>query len=250
MLGLTDHPLVIEVGPNSPPPPISHTLRLAMSEDAWNGDAQFIVKVDGTQVGGTDTVSAVHGTGAANVFTHTGTWGLGQHTVQIQFINDAYGGTPTTDRNLYVNSIAYDGTTYANTTATMLGNGTSSCAVGGTNPAAIGPADLLTVHLSEDAYKGDANFTLSIDGKRITTPQAVTALHSTAALQDFSFAGSFGAGSHNIGITFTNDAYGGTPTTDRNLYVSGLEVNGQHYGNGTTTLLSAGTAFYTIATAH
>jgi hypothetical protein len=264
-LAVSDHPLIVEVGsggtiptppppptpvPPPTPPPTTDTLTLRMAEDAWQGDAQFTVSVDGKQVGGTLTASALHATPDSNVFTLTGNWGVGQHAVQIQFLNDAYGGTSTTDRNLYTNSIAYDGTTYSGTSASMLSAGAHAFTVGGTTPAVAAPSDVLTLHLSEDAWKGDAQFTLAIDGKQITTAQNVTALHSAGSWQDLSFAGNFGAGSHQIGITFTNDSYGGTPTTDRNLYVNGIEVNGQHYGGGVTPLLSNGTASFTVSTTH
>ena len=112
------------------------------------------------------------------------------------------------------------------------------------------PADTLSLHLSEDAYNGDAQFVLTIDGKQITMPQNVTGQHSAGAWQTIAFAGSFGAGSHTVGIKFANDAYGGTAATDRNLYVNGIDVNGQHYGAGTTAMMSNGTTTFNIATTH
>ena len=226
------------------------SLVLNMSEDAWQGDAQFTVSVNGQQVGGTETVSTLHSSGDSSVFVLTGSWGSGPQTVQIQFTNDLYGGSPALDRNLYVSSIAYDGVSYSGTTATMLSNGTDSFAVAGATPVSAAPADTLTVHLSEDAWQGNAQFSLSIDGKQISTPQDVVALHSAGAWEDFTFSGNFGAGSHTIGVTFGNDAYGGTPSTDRNLYVNGIDLNGQHYGTGTTALMSNGMASFTVATTH
>ena len=221
-----------------------------MSEDAWKGDAQFTVKVNGQQVGGVMTASALHSTGDSGVFTLTGDWGSGQQNVQISFINDAYGGTATMDRNLYVNSIAYDGKTYANTTATMLSNGTDSFTVGGSTATMAAPADTLKVALSEDAWQGNADFTLSIDGKQITTPQPVTALHSQGAWEDFTIAGNFGAGNHTLGVTFTNDAYGGTPSTDRNLYIGAITLNGASIHSGTTAQMSTGTADFLFTSTH
>jgi beta-glucanase (GH16 family) len=233
---------------NAPTSP--DTLALRISEDAWNGNAQFTVKLDGQQIGGVETVSALHSSGDNSVFLLTGAWGQGLHIIQIQFINDAYGGTMTTDRNLYVSSLAFDGVTYSGTTATMDSNGTDSFAVGGATPTSNSPIDMLVLHLSQDEWKGNAQFSLSIDGKQISAPQAVVALHNAAAWEDFSFAGSFGVGSHQIGVTFTNDAYGGSPTTDRNLYIDGIDVDGQHYGSGTTALMSNGTASFTVVTTH
>ncbi|MDQ2763023.1 MAG: hypothetical protein M3Y22_05895, partial [Pseudomonadota bacterium] len=53
---------------------------------------------------------------------------------------------------------------------------------------------------------------------------------------------------HTLAVTFTNDLYGGSASTDRNLFVNGIDVNGVHYGSGTTTLMSSGDkASYTFA---
>ena len=47
------------------------------------------------QVGSVGTVTALHTSGDDNVFKLNGNWGQGLHSVQIQFTNDLYGGTPT-----------------------------------------------------------------------------------------------------------------------------------------------------------
>ncbi|MGA8193020.1 MAG: carbohydrate-binding domain-containing protein [Acetobacteraceae bacterium] len=113
-----------------PPAPIttgsgSDTLVLSMSEDAYKGDAQFTVSVDGKQLGGTFTATAAHASGASQVFTFNGDWATGAHTVTVDFLNDAYGGSPSADRNLYVNAISYDGTATGQT-AELLGTGPAS----------------------------------------------------------------------------------------------------------------------------
>jgi hypothetical protein len=38
-----------------------------------------------------------------------GDWAPGAHSVAVNFLNDASVGTPTTDRNLYVDKVTYDG---------------------------------------------------------------------------------------------------------------------------------------------
>lgn len=234
---------------STPTPPTSTTsIALRVSEDAYQGDAQFIVKVDGTQVGSTMTASALHASGDSNVFVLNGNWAPGSHQVAVQFTNDAWGGTAATDRNLYVNSIAYNGNTESGTAATMLSAGTNTFTVGSTVATVSGPADTVTVHLSEDAYNGNAQFKLLVDGKAVTTAQDVVASHAAGNWQDLSFSGNFGAGSHTIGVQFTNDAWGGTTATDRNLYVNGIDVNGTHCGSGVTTLLSNGTTNFMITT--
>lgn len=104
-------------------------------------------------------------------------------------------------------------------------------------PAAI---STLTLGLSEDAYGGNAKFIVSVDGKPLNSPTEVTALHAKGDVQSFGFDG-IGAGPHDIAVAFTNDAYSGTASTDRNLYVQTVDFGGQHkdvgavlYGNGTT----------------
>ena len=87
--------------------------------------------------------------------------------------------------------------------------------------------DTLTLNLSEDAYQGDAQFTVSVDGTQLSaTPQTVTALHDAGQTQAFTYAGNFGTGPHNVAVAFTNDAYGGSPSLDRNLYVNSVALDG------------------------
>ena len=64
-------------------------------------------------------------------FLIEGLFGPAPHTASINFINDAYGGTPDTDRNLYVNGAAIDGQTIASSTLTLWSNGPQSFAFQG-----------------------------------------------------------------------------------------------------------------------
>ena len=86
----------------------SDMLALKVSEDAYAGDAQFTVSVDGQQVGGGLTATSLHGSGQSDTVNVLGNWAAGPHTVTVNFLNDAWGGTPDTDRNLYVDSAIYD----------------------------------------------------------------------------------------------------------------------------------------------
>ena len=108
------------------------------------------------------------------------------------------------------------------------------------NPTPSAVADTLTLNVSEDAWQGDAQFIVSVDGKQVGGVTTVTALHANGQNQDFTFRDFWGAGPHNIGVTFLNDAYGGTAQTDRNLYVNGAALNG-HANAENLVLLSSGT---------
>ncbi len=95
-------------------------------------------------------------------------------------------------------------------------------------PQPVMPA--LVLHLSEDAYMGDAQFSLKIDGVQIAT-ETVTASHADGHEQAFTYTGGFTAkGTHQISVSFINDAWGGTPQTDRNLYLLSLSMNGIDQG--------------------
>jgi hypothetical protein len=133
-----------------------------MAEDAYQGDAQFTVSMDGVQLGGTFTTTALQSTGVTQSFIFNGNWAAGAHTVTVTFLNDAYGGSSSTDRNLYVDGVTYDGTntgqsgalysdglktflvndTTASPSTTTTSAGTSSSGnqasfIGGTHDAAI-----------------------------------------------------------------------------------------------------------------
>ena len=231
----------IAAGASTPPPGGSgpDILLLNLAEDAYQGDAQAIVTVDGKASGGTLTVTALRGQGASQVVTLTGQWGPGAHDIGVQFINDAYGGTATTDRNLYVNGITLDGRASATPAATLYSNGACHFAVAGA----------LVLHLSEDAYLGDAQFVVAVDGKALGAAQSVTALHAKGAMQDFAFGPAMAAGTHDVAVSFLNDAYAGTPATDRNLYVDGIDAYGSAMAGASAALLSASTQHFSIVVA-
>ena len=250
-IGLTDHPLIVEVEPGILlAAPVStgsgsDILVLNISEDAWangdgtsdaNGDAAFTVSVDGKQLAGTFYATASHSAGASQTFTFMGNWAPGTHTVAVDFLNDAYGGTASTDRNLYVNDVTFDGTD-TKQSAALMSSGSQSFSV--TDSTAIPPAvtgggaDSLLVKVSEDYYLANAQFTVSVDGKQLGGTNTATTLHSSGNSQTFAFAGDFGSGQHTVSVKFLNDAWAGTAATDRNLYVNDIVYN------GTDTKLSA-----------
>ena len=75
---------------------------------------QFIAYVDGTQVGGINTVTATEFDGSQNggnqAFTFSGNWGSGPHTVGVDYINNNVSSAGN-DGNIFVNSIQFDNNT-------------------------------------------------------------------------------------------------------------------------------------------
>lgn len=219
-------PVTAGTGPDS--------IVLTVSEDAWNGDAQFTATVDGVQVGGVLTAKAAHGAGQSQAVTLKGSFGAGVHSVAVNFLNDSWGGSAATDRNLYVDRVAYAGATTAG--AMLAGNGVKAFSVG--VPVIAGPNSIV-LRVSEDAWAGDAQFTASVDGVRVGGIMTATASHGAGQSQAITLPGSFVAGPHSVAITFLNDAWGGSAATDRNLYVDGVTFAGTTapgaalFGNGT-----------------
>ena len=91
-------------------------------------------------------------------------------------------------------------------------------------PVPSGP-DRLVVTLSEDAYQGDARFTVAVNGRQVGAAQSATALHGAGKTQDFAFSGGFGAGPHQVSVSFLNDLWT-SGVGDRNLYVQEISLNG------------------------
>ena len=113
----------------TPPTVTPDQLTLVLSEDAYKGNAQFIVKLDGKQIGNPTQVTASHSAGKTQSFSFQGNWAAGSHDLEVDFINDAYAG-PGHDRNLYVNQVQYAGTNYLSQTDPLYSNGAIHVAVG------------------------------------------------------------------------------------------------------------------------
>jgi beta-glucanase (GH16 family) len=239
------------------------TLTVHVSGDPFQGDPQFTLTVDGQQIGGVQGVGASHASGAFEDVTFHGNF-AGAAAADINFLNDAWGGSASQDRNLYVASITLDGhqiggsqamsntadngfVTTANGYAavepgvavmdvngtaafniTGLGGGATSSAGSGssTPPADTGSGpDTLTIRVSGDQFQGDPQFTLSVDGQQIGGVQSVTGVHSSGQFQDITFHGNFANAQHAV-VNFTNDAWGGSASQDRNLYVAAVTLDG------------------------
>lgn len=210
-----------------------------ISEDAYAGDAQFTVSIDGVQQGDVMTAFALHSNGESQTVEVKGDFGGGSgHAAVVTFLNDAYGGSPETDRNLYVDAASFNGASLTPSSGAFFNQGSMSFIQPPTT------LDTLYVALTEDAYQGDAQAEISIDG-RVLGQVTVTAPNSGDA-QQFSFTGNFGTGAHTVGVNFLNDAYAGTADTDRNLFVKGVGFNGVFHPDATANIVSNGLVAFTI----
>ena len=216
------------------------SLVLKISQDAYLENAQYTVSVDGKQVGGTFTASASHAAKQSDTLTLKGDWAAGAHKVSVKFLNDAWGGTAATDRNLHIDSATYNGKAVAGA-AQVVGDEWTPGAFSftdiatGATPGAGAPvslsagsgSDTLVLKISQDAYKGSAQYTVSVDGKQIGGTFTASASHAAGQSDTLTLQGDWGAGAHKVSVKFLNDKFGGTAATDRNLHIDAATYNGE-----------------------
>lgn len=81
--------------------------------------------------------------------------------------------------------------------------------------------DTITFYMGQDFWQKNAEYTIKIDGKQFGGVQQAGRKIPLTIETDLK------PGGHEIEITFTNDGWGGTAATDRNLLVYDIEVNGE-----------------------
>jgi hypothetical protein len=218
----------------------SDQLTLRVSGDAGHGDPQFVVKVDGQQVGDLLSVTASHDAGQWQDVTLNGTFGSGQHQVEVSFVNDGTDGSHATDTNLYVGGVGLngqhvDGSAFASNDASLgydaLDGGAAVMVVNGTASYQVADAGgELVLRVSGDDGHGDPQFAVEVDGQQVGDLLSVTASHDAGQWQDIPV--DLGAidlsEARDLSIRFVNDGTDGPHATDTNLYVAGLELNGQY----------------------
>ena len=212
-------PLAIGTGPD--------TLVLKISEDAYQGDAQFTVSVDGKQRGKIQTAQASHAFGQVQQFQINGNFGHSRHTVTVDFLNDYSdsGG----DRNLYVNGASIDGEVIGSSALNESASGPQSFSFWNApiKPIAIGSGpDVFQLSLSGDHGSYNPHFTVSVDGVQQGTANVISALHQYGQTQQVTVAGNFGSGSHSVVVSFPNGVVSGQPASGVNLYVDSLSYKG------------------------
>ena len=112
-------------------------MSIGLAEDAYQGDAQYSVAVDGSVIIPTGTVTVLQNSGGSQDVPITVS--DGSHTIVVTFLNDAYGGSPALDRNLYVNYVKYDGVAVPGAQATLLRTGDNLAVTVGSGTASPPP---------------------------------------------------------------------------------------------------------------
>jgi beta-glucanase (GH16 family) len=236
-----------------------------VSADSWNGDPVFKLLVDGKVVSAETKVTAQNKAGAWQDISFDVVLPSGASKIGIQYLNDDWGGTANTDRNLYVQSIKVGGVEVKAAAPEMKRAGTMDFAIPARpqqpepeqpqpepqepEPQPEQPGGTTTkivVRASADSWNGDPTFKLLVDGKVVSAEAKVTAQHKAGAWQDISFDVELPSGASKVGVQFLNDAWGGTPDTDRNLYVQSIKVGGVEVKAAVPEMKKPGTMDFAI----
>lgn len=84
----------------------------------------------------------------------------------------------------------------------------------------------LSLRLSEDAWKGHAQYAIEVDGVRIGGVRTASASHEAGQTETVALTGDWGSERHTVAIRFLNDAYS-PGVGDRNLYVHDISLDGE-----------------------
>ncbi|RKK02405.1 DUF4214 domain-containing protein, partial [Teichococcus wenyumeiae] len=210
-----------------------------------------VVLVDGVEVFRGE-VTASHARGGAEIALGHVAAGA-DHEVVVQFLNDAWGGSEDTDRNLYVEDIRINGVSTGSTAALLDSNSDASFSI--TVPAVQPPAAPapvqqpgevpLSIVLGGEAWEGNPLAVVLVDGVEVFRGE-VTASHARGGAEIA--LGHVAAGTdHEVVVQFLNDAWGGSEDTDRNLYVEDIRINGVSTGSTAALLDSNSDAVFSVA---
>ena len=212
--------------PATTPPSGTETLTIVASGDHWAGapdgepNPEFVVLVNGQQVGGVQTVTADYGSNqwqdiTVNIPTDA-------QQIGIKFINDQYGGSPGQDINLHIDSIVVNGTTYLGSSAS--------------NNASQGVTEWIDPHAALLLQNGTATFTVaapaptpavSLAANAAVAGPSTTTTPTTTTTDSFDFSSSAHGGA--AGTT------GGTDPTDVTSLLAALPASSSTPAATTTT---------------
>ena len=219
-------------------------LVLQVAQDYYLADAQYTVAVDGAQVGGTLAATARRSSGLSDTVTVRGDFAAGAHTVTLTLLEDAYGGSADTDRNLHLLGATLNGVAVPGVGAIASIAGTANAAAAGfTKPAPVGggggggttPATGTAITTETgDAITTENGEPLLLDGTTTTTPPVTTTPGTTSTLATESGdtlttengealtlgETSAGSGSGSTGGGTTTPATAATLTTESGAFIT------------------------------
>jgi Ca2+-binding RTX toxin-like protein len=172
-------------------------VRIGISGNAWKGYPLYVVLVNGVQVGDVREAYAQRSLGQVEYIDVRGDFGVTGQTVSVRFLNDAWGGSSALDRNLWVESVSFNGTNL-NRVATLGSSGATA-----TFQVGSGVAPATTPETLPDYVVTPPPTTTP------TTPPADTLPEPTTPPTVIGDALSVGSGPSVVRVGLSGDAYNG-----------------------------------------
>lgn len=217
------------------------TIRAAGSE----GDENMNLLIDGVVVQSWTNVGGDARARQFNTFTHNAN-GISADRISIEFTNDLYDEANDFDRNLRVDHIVVDGTTYETEAPSVFSTGTwlpSDAVVPGFRQSeylhneGVFQYDQLATEITAVARgtTGDEIMSIQIDGVTQGTWNVST------QLQSYSVSVSGDVSPEQVRVVFSNDFYDPANGVDRNLVVDRISIGGTNYETEAPSVFSTST---------
>ena len=212
------------------------TLALLVSERGEPGGAQFVIDVNGQQVGGVQTTAADVTAGQTQQFDVQGSFAAGTNSVSVTYLN-------ADNSLLFVDGAALDGAAVPGANLVLSNDGSESFNAAprqSLTTVGSGP-DTLALDLSQRGEPAGAQFTVAVDGVSIGGTQTVTADATAGRSQQLDVLGNFApAVSHTVTVTYGN-------ANNSLLLVDAATINGRTIAGGSEVLSNNGSLGFSFA---
>ena len=225
-------------------------IEIEASANLYEGAPLLNILVDGKTVASQVAITADFTKGERQTLRFTDPAFLGAGEISLRFLNDLWGGSRDTDRNVHIHQVKLPGRTLVNADAvyTVGGRTLSALQADGRNmlwtngtltfnaqPKEAGPvANELRIVASADAFEGNPVLRVAVDGV-IVGDYEVSALRKDGQSQEFRLTVGNLLNSGNLELRMINDKWGGSKDKDRNLLISEVTLNGTRLDNRTAT---------------
>ena len=225
-----------------------HGSTITITAAGSTGLENMALLIDGVQVASYSSIPTSGGVYTFNAASH-----VRADQVRVAFTNDVYDPANGVDRNLTIDKISIDGTTYQTEAATTYSTSTWTEAdgiVGGygrgdtlhTNgyvqySSGSGGAEGSTITIDARGFEGTESIDLRIDGKVVatfanlsTTDQTLTYKMASGTVKP-----------DQVSVAFTNDRYDPDNGIDSNVQIKSISIDGHVYNTTDPSVYSTGT---------
>ena len=226
------------------------TLPISIRAAGQRGEEQMLLRIDGAVVATYDNVGGDAANGLFETFVYD-VDGITADQVRIEFTNDLYDESAGVDRNLRVDNITIDGTTYETEAPTVYSTGTWLPADGivagfreseylhstgyfqfADPPTGTGS----TLAIQARGNVGEETMELQIDGVTVETWQNVATQAGV-----YIYRSNEVVTADRVRVAFTNDLFDEANGIDRNLIVDSLSIDGEVFQTESPDVYSTGT---------